>query len=77
MGNKEHEPDCECGFCIWKKEMGAHPVGEAADTVMASWFAREAARGVTLGVLPQEEEQQEEVITAQEVGLEEVHIGDY
>jgi len=76
MGNTEHEPDCKCGFCVWKKEMGSHPVGEAADTVMASWFAREAARAITLGVQPQEE-QQGEVITEEEVGLERISIGNY
>ncbi|MDD5618574.1 MAG: hypothetical protein PHG69_05715, partial [Candidatus Omnitrophica bacterium] len=21
--SKEHEPDCSCGFCVWKKELGA------------------------------------------------------
>lgn len=77
MDGIEHEPDCDCGFCVWKKELASHPVGEAADTVMAMWFAREAARGLLLGVLPQEEQQQEEIVTAEDVGLERVKIGDY
>jgi hypothetical protein len=57
--------------------MASHPVGEAADTVMASWFAREGARAITLGLQPQEEVQKEEVVTEEEVGLERVKIGDY
>lgn len=77
MGNAEHEPDCKCGFCVWKSEMGSHPVGEASDTVMASWFAREAARAITLGLQPQEDTLQEEVVTAEEAGLETVKIGNY
>jgi len=78
MGN-EHEPDCGCGFCVWKRELGAHPIGEAADTVMASWFAREAARALTLGVvLPQEQIiPQSEIITEEDAGIERVQIGDY
>lgn len=44
MGMAEHEPDCKCGFCLWKKELSEHPIGSTADFVMASWFAREAAR---------------------------------
>jgi hypothetical protein len=77
MGNAEHEPDCQCGFCVWKREMGSHPVGETADTVMASWFAREGARAITLGLQPQEETQQEEIITQEEVGIKPVKIGNY
>ncbi len=70
-----HEPDCECGFCVWKKEMSVHPIGEAADTVMAAWFAREAARALQIGVV--EEPAEPEIITAEDIGMETVQIGDY
>jgi hypothetical protein len=69
---KEHEPDCECGFCVWYKELQNHPIGVASDTVMASWFAREAARALTSGITEQHDE---EVVTAEDMGLERVHIG--
>lgn len=74
MGDKEHEADCECGFCVWKREMGAHPVGEASDTVMASWFAREAARAI-MHVSEQPDDQNDEIVTAEDVGIERVQIG--
>jgi hypothetical protein len=75
--DREHEPDCQCGFCVWKREMQAHPVGETADCVMASWFAREAARALTFGIVDEPINQQAEIITQEDVGLEQVKIGDY
>lgn len=69
---KEHEPDCECGFCVWYKELRSHPIAAEADTVMASWFAREAARALTLGV---NEAQDDGIITMEDVGLSRVNIG--
>ena len=36
--------DTENVYNIWKHELKNHPIGEAADTVMAMWFAREGAR---------------------------------
>jgi hypothetical protein len=71
MGNCEHEPDCGCGFCKWKKELEEHPVAVAADFVMASWFAREAARAATSS----ESEPTEEAVSAEEMGRERVEIG--
>jgi hypothetical protein len=73
MGH-EHPPDCSCGFCVWRRELNEHPLGVAADTVMASWFAREGARALVSGAL---EESSEEVITGEEIGLDRVLIGDY
>jgi hypothetical protein len=40
-----HEPECECGWCEWVREARHHPIYATTDTVMAWWFAREAARG--------------------------------
>lgn len=75
MGS-EHQPDCGCGFCVWKREMSEHPIGEAADTVMASWFAREAARALTFRITEQPMIN-EDIVTMEDVGLERVAIGDY
>lgn len=66
-----HDPDCKCGFCLWKKELRDHPIGEAADTVMASWFAREGARFILNNNQPQDDE----IVTAEEMGIEPVAIG--
>jgi hypothetical protein len=78
MGDRSHEPDCTCGLCVWKRELGSHPVAEAADTVMASWFAREAARALTLGIKREEAPaDNHEVIVAEDMGLERVNIGGY
>ena len=72
MGS-EHAPDCECGFCVWYKELQNHPIGIDSDTVMASWFAREAARGLSI---PQKsEEESEEIISMEDIGLKRVSIG--
>lgn len=43
MGD-EHPVDCKCGFCVWHQELNGHPIWETDDTVLASWFAREATR---------------------------------
>lgn len=77
MGEVQHQPDCACGFCIWKRELSEHPVGEAADTVMASWLAREAARAIGMGAMEDTIEPEVEIITQEEVGLVPVEIGDY
>lgn len=76
----EHEPDCSCNFCAWKKELASHPVGATQDIVMASWFAREAARAITLGVVKDTAgapaaQEKEEIIVAEDMGLEHVNIG--
>ena len=46
MGGKNHEFDCKCGACEWRKDLRAYPQGEGRkfDFLMASWFAREAVR---------------------------------
>jgi len=75
----QHQPDCSCGFCVWKRELDEHPVAECADTVMASWFAREAARALQFGAVNMQPQQEttEEIITAEDIGLERINIGDY
>lgn len=35
--------DCNCDYCLWIHQMKAYPAVESADSVMATWFAREAA----------------------------------
>lgn len=72
MGNKEHEPDCDCSFCKFKDELDKHPLGKTADIVMAAWFAREAVR---FSEIQKPAEQQEEVITAEDIGIERIEIG--
>jgi len=74
MGREPHEPDCKCGFCKWRSELMDHPIGVASDFVMASWFAREAARAATIQATQQNSEP-EAIITAEEMGLERVSIG--
>jgi hypothetical protein len=71
----DHEPDCKCNFCAWKGEMQMHPVGSTADIIMASWFAREAARSLQFGIIPQDSMAPDEIITEQDIGLERVQIG--
>jgi len=39
----EHETDCQCGKCVFLSELRSFPLGTDTDTVMAWWFAREAA----------------------------------
>jgi phage terminase large subunit-like protein len=38
------ESACTCGFCTFVDELTTFPVGKHDDTIMAAWFAREAAR---------------------------------
>ena len=64
--------DAEHGFNIWKKELDEHPIGTTADTVMASWFAREGAR-----YIGQEKPDTDGIIAGEDVGVEEVRIGGY
>lgn len=39
-----HPPECECGWCQWDREMSAYPTLKETDTVMAMWFAQQAAK---------------------------------
>jgi hypothetical protein len=46
-GEWEDDPsDCDCGWCVWDREMAGHPTlgDDQTDTVMACWFAREASK---------------------------------
>lgn len=43
-GREPHEFDCSCGGCLWEEEMTGHPDLETWDTVIACYYAREAAR---------------------------------
>lgn len=64
--------DTENTVNIWRSELMSHPIGETADTVMASWFAREGARFL---FRPMDEEGA--IVTAEDVGCERVQIGNY
>ena len=64
--------DHENTFNIWRRELDEHPIGAAADTVMASWFAREGAR-----FLGQEDPGKNGIITGEDVGVETVRISSY
>lgn len=64
--------DTENTFNIWRQELNDHPLGVMADTVMASWFAREGAR-----YIGQEKPETDGIITGEDVGVEEVRIGGY
>lgn len=66
------EMDSENPFNVWRRELRSHPVAEAADTVMASWFAREGARYLLQG-----SSQEEEIIYQEDLDLETVKIGNY
>jgi len=75
MGER-HAPDCECGFCVWRKELDNHPVAKAADTVMASWFAREGVRYIAEKARQQQVEAQvPDYVDAEELGVDPVVIG--
>ena len=76
MGDKPHDPDCRCNLCGFKHELSQHPTGKAADIVMAAWFAREGVRFIE-SQAAKEPEQAEEVITAEDMGIPRVEIGDY
>ena len=39
-----HTYDCSCAWCQFWSEFTSHPLSETNDLVMATWFAREAAR---------------------------------
>lgn len=43
-GRDSHEFDCPCGGCLWEEEMKNHPDLETWDTIIACYYAREAAR---------------------------------
>lgn len=48
-----HSFDCQCGMCRWIRSMKLFPLSAETDTVMASWFAREAAlQDVFVGAAP-------------------------
>lgn len=49
---KRHDLTCRCSFCVWLKEMKDYPIGEHDDTVMASWFAREASKSLAMEGIP-------------------------
>lgn len=64
--------DSDNPYNVWKKELRNHPIGAAADTVMASWFAREGAR-----LLTEWKPETPDTITGEDMGVEEVEIGSY
>lgn len=66
--------DSEHPINVFKKELRSHPIGEAADTVMAAWFAREGARYL---MKLKTEPQEQETYTEEDFGVEQVQIGDY
>jgi hypothetical protein len=71
------ELNSELPVNVWRKELRGHPVAAAADTVMASWFAREGVRYLT-----RHQEPKEEVVTGQDIAPEvyeeeACQIGDY
>lgn len=37
-----HVLTCQCGWCTWRTEMRDYPMSATTDTVMATWFCREA-----------------------------------
>jgi len=79
MGHK-HDSDCQCGFCVWRDELFNHPLAKAADTVMASWFAREGVRFLAEKARIVAEEAAnpvDDIVTAEELGVEPVTIGDH
>jgi hypothetical protein len=41
----QHGEDCTCPWCRWMKEVKYYPIYGSTDILMASWFAREEARG--------------------------------
>jgi len=42
----EHPDGCDCSLCVWLEELKTFPHSKFSDTVMASFFAREAAREI-------------------------------
>lgn len=39
---EHHSPACLCSWCVWDRQMSTYPHCPETDTVMATWFAREA-----------------------------------
>lgn len=37
-----HDSSCRCGWCVWTRETADYPFSVTTDTVMATWFCREA-----------------------------------
>jgi len=44
LGEKKHDFNCLCPWCVWQNEMTSFPGCENIDTIMACWFAWEAIR---------------------------------
>jgi len=40
----KHDFSCDCGWCVWIREMKSYPFAATTDCVMACWFASEAIR---------------------------------
>lgn len=68
--------DHENPIVVHANELRGHPVAVAADTVMAQWFAREGARFFTQH-LQGGQVNPNEIVTAEEIGIERVTIGNY
>lgn len=66
------EYNSESPINVWRKELLNHPLGEAADTVMAMWFAREGIRYLTLPLT----DTGSNIISGEEMGIEQVVIQD-
>lgn len=67
-----NEYDSENTFNIWRAELLSHPLGEAWDTVMAMWFAREGAR-----FLFRDTHGAGDVVVQEDIGIERISIGNY
>ena len=39
-----HDTLCDCSWCVWVREVKLYPFSASTDSVMAMWFAQEAAR---------------------------------
>jgi len=63
-------------YNVWRRELLNHPLDKEADTVMAMWFAREGARYLQKNIVTSETAEQD-IITGEEMGVEDVVIGDY
>ena len=74
MGDTQHAPDCTCNYCKFKNELSQHPTGKTADIVMAAWFAREGVRFIE-SQQAKEQPAQEEIVTAEDMGIPRVTIG--
>jgi len=65
--------DAEEPINVLKKELKGHPVASSWDCIMAMWFAKVGAE-ILINPLPQDDG---EIIVQEEVGIEQVSIGDY